>query len=320
MYSPNQQQQFFDQEQSLNGLSAHTSVNAMPMQSYSTSHPTLPAAIARRRQSSFSSVMSPPLSAGPSSSSFDPANSQAWFGTSLDSTGSSFSQNMFGGRDIIVSPSTSTPMDGFGTADDDEAAQRNLQQMFEKRRRRRESHNAVERRRRDNINDKIQELSLLLPEHLLDNPPPGSTNVVTTPGAASGSAAQKAINKGTILKMSVDHIRNLRSDAARYQARIKELETMLEAAKSGEYVDFDTLQLGRTGQTQPNEMNAFPPQYQQHQSYGASAPVPLRSQQQSLNLNDSNRRPQPHQRTGSLQFQQQFGNLHIDANPRGADG
>jgi Helix-loop-helix DNA-binding domain len=210
--------------------------------------------------------------------------------------------------------------------------------MFEKRRRRRESHNAVERRRRDNINDKIQgkqkgenihsprervlisitllELSLLLPEYLLDNPPPGSTNVVTTPGAAS-SSAQKAINKGTILKMSVDHIRTLKTDAARYQARIKELEAMLDAAKSGEYVDFDTLQLGRTGQapTPTNDMNVFPPQYQQHQAYGASAPVPLRSQQQSLNLNDSNRRPQPHQRTGSLQFQQQFGNLHIDANP-----
>lgn len=164
-------------------------------------------------------------------------------------------------------------------------------------------------------------MSLLLPEHLLDNPPPGSTNVVATPGGAS-SSAQKNINKGTILKMSVDHIRNLKSDAARYQARIKELEAMLEAAKNGEFVDFDAIQLGRVGQapTPTNEMNVFPPQYQQHQPYGASAPVPLRSQQQSLNLNDSNRRPQPHQRTGSLQFQQQFGNLQIDANPRGSDG
>src|ERR1700710_1926480 len=111
MYSPSQQQQLFDQDPSLNAVSTHTSVGAMPMQGYS-SIPNHPAAISRRRQSSFSSVMSPPLSAGPTSSSFDPSNAQAWFGTSLDSTGSSFSQSMFGGRDLIVSPSTSTPMEG----------------------------------------------------------------------------------------------------------------------------------------------------------------------------------------------------------------
>jgi hypothetical protein len=123
MYSPNQQQQqLFDQDPSLNGVSTHTSVGAMPMQSYSNS--SHPATIARRRQSSFSSVMSPPLSAGPTSSSFDPNNAQAWLGTSLDSTGSSFSQSMFGGRDLIVSPSTSTPMEGFGAGDDDETTQR----------------------------------------------------------------------------------------------------------------------------------------------------------------------------------------------------
>jgi hypothetical protein len=141
-------------------------------------------------------------------------------------------------------------------------------------------------------------------------------------GGAGNATVQKAINKGTILKMSVDHIRNLKTDAARYQARIKELEAMLEAAKNGEYVDFNALRLGSTAQTSTpsNDMAAFPQQYHQQQPYGTSAPVPLRSQQQSLNLNDSNRRPQPHQRTGSLQFQQQFGNLHIDANPGGADG
>ena len=38
----------------------------------------------------------------------------------------------------------------------------------EKRRRRRESHNAVERRRRDNINERIAELSTLIPESILD--------------------------------------------------------------------------------------------------------------------------------------------------------
>ena len=38
----------------------------------------------------------------------------------------------------------------------------------EKRRKRRESHNAVERRRRDHINEKIAELSSLLPEYAQD--------------------------------------------------------------------------------------------------------------------------------------------------------
>ncbi|KAL8705892.1 MAG: hypothetical protein Q9201_001040 [Fulgogasparrea decipioides] len=38
-----------------------------------------------------------------------------------------------------------------------------------KRRRRRESHNMVERRRRDNINERIQELSHLVPQHRLDD-------------------------------------------------------------------------------------------------------------------------------------------------------
>ncbi|GAA5952223.1 hypothetical protein JCM3765_001912 [Sporobolomyces pararoseus] len=42
----------------------------------------------------------------------------------------------------------------------------------EKRRKRRESHNLVERRRRDNINDRIAELSSLLPESFINAPTP----------------------------------------------------------------------------------------------------------------------------------------------------
>lgn len=38
-----------------------------------------------------------------------------------------------------------------------------------KRRRRRESHNLVERRRRDNINERIQDLSCLVPQHRLED-------------------------------------------------------------------------------------------------------------------------------------------------------
>ncbi|MCJ1475972.1 hypothetical protein MMC13_004636 [Lambiella insularis] len=44
-----------------------------------------------------------------------------------------------------------------------------FQSQEAKRRRRRESHNMVERRRRDNINERIQELSHLVPQHRLED-------------------------------------------------------------------------------------------------------------------------------------------------------
>lgn len=80
-----------------------------------------------------------------------------------------------------------------------------MQQLFDKKRRRRESHNAVERRRRDTINERIFELSTLLPER------DASKN-----------------NKGTILRKSVDHIRLLHDKVNQYQQRVQELENMLE--------------------------------------------------------------------------------------------
>ncbi|KAG8731075.1 hypothetical protein FRC11_005212 [Ceratobasidium sp. 423] len=48
----------------------------------------------------------------------------------------------------------------------EDLAAKQAQLLSEKRRRRRESHNAVERRRRDNINEKISELSTLIPDEL----------------------------------------------------------------------------------------------------------------------------------------------------------
>ncbi|KAF9316425.1 hypothetical protein BG003_002008 [Podila horticola] len=80
--------------------------------------------------------------------------------------------------------------------------------MNEKRRRRRESHNAVERRRRDNINEKIQELSTLLPECYVDS-------------------ANKP-NKGVILRKSVDYIRHLQQLVASQANRNQELEAQLQ--------------------------------------------------------------------------------------------
>ncbi|KAI8929233.1 helix-loop-helix DNA-binding domain-containing protein [Entophlyctis helioformis] len=78
----------------------------------------------------------------------------------------------------------------------------------EKRRRRRESHNAVERRRRDHINEKIQELSNLLPEFAGD--------------------AQNKPNKGVVLRRSVDYIRHMQLFAAKQMERTMELERVLQ--------------------------------------------------------------------------------------------
>ncbi|ORZ13500.1 hypothetical protein BCR42DRAFT_492902 [Absidia repens] len=87
---------------------------------------------------------------------------------------------------------------------DDELQQQHMQQIFEKKRRRRESHNAVERRRRDNINERIFELSTLLPDR---------------------DAIKN--NKGTILRKSVEHIRLLHEQVGKCQNRIQELENMM---------------------------------------------------------------------------------------------
>ncbi|KAL6251205.1 hypothetical protein RBB50_001413 [Rhinocladiella similis] len=117
-----------------------------------------------------------------------------------------------------------------------------------KKRRRRASHNAVERRRRDNINERIQDLSHLVPQHRLDDDkvkkqlqtngplsptlgatsmsPPNANNAATSllAGAAGRRAAstagnitiglpieekEKGPNKGDILNGSVSWTRDL---------------------------------------------------------------------------------------------------------------
>ena len=83
----------------------------------------------------------------------------------------------------------------------------------EKRRKRRESHNAVERRRRDNINEKIQELAMLLPdEWLSDSAKAGSIAGMlsgTVSGSIGGEEDTKEVkaNKGVILRNSVEYIK-----------------------------------------------------------------------------------------------------------------
>ncbi|KAI8150265.1 hypothetical protein BJV82DRAFT_573437 [Fennellomyces sp. T-0311] len=304
MYSPTQQE--FDEQFSQTGLASmgtpHTTVGAVPVRNpRGVFNPSASSSYQlHQRQGSFgaaSIAISPPnnmaaaaaaaAAAGRPISFADP-NAQNWFGTSLDSNGSSFGQSpIFGGRDLIVSPSTSTghldangyPASGAG-GEDDELQQRNLQEMFEKRRRRRESHNAVERRRRDNINERIHEidgrlleLSTLLPDHLLENAPTTSNvmSVSSTQGG-SGAANIKNINKGTILKLSVDHIKELKDTLAQYKDRVDELERLIDAAKRND-------------------------------------------DKVAIKHEEGTPRPR-HERIGSLQFQQQFGKLHIEDSKR----
>lgn len=89
-----------------------------------------------------------------------------------------------------------------------------LEILNEKRRRRRESHNAVERRRRDNINEKIHELSTLIPEHILN------------PNNGEGPVSKP--NKGIILRKSVEYIKHLQALVEKQEAKNKELEEELE--------------------------------------------------------------------------------------------
>jgi len=127
----------------------------------------------------------------------------------------------------------------------------------EKRRKRRESHNAVERRRRDNINEKIQELALLLPEEWLEPPSAGGKNGSggggatafgqgpslagllsgTVSGSALGSGGAAAMmdedskevkaNKGVILRNSVEYIKNLVQLVQVQRTRNQQLESEL---------------------------------------------------------------------------------------------
>ncbi|RKF77667.1 hypothetical protein GcM3_070023 [Golovinomyces cichoracearum] len=122
-----------------------------------------------------------------------------------------------------------------------------LQSQEMKRRRRRESHNLVERRRRDNINERIQELSHLVPIHRLEDEkvrkslqnssalsptlagvfaspsglsPPQATSGLAGPGAKRAAAGNittgipleekdKGPNKGDILNGAVSWTRDL---------------------------------------------------------------------------------------------------------------
>lgn len=133
----------------------------------------------------------------------------------------------------------------------------------------------------------------MLPDHLLESVP-ASSNVMSVATGQNG-ANGKPINKGTILKLSVDYIKELRDEVTNCKGRIKELERMIELAKRGEL-----------------------DQYQQHQlKQEDTSDLHLYTQQQQTLImnssgNNSGGGPRPrHERVGSIQFQQQFGKLHI---------
>ncbi|KAG8729165.1 hypothetical protein FRC12_021218 [Ceratobasidium sp. 428] len=110
----------------------------------------------------------------------------------------------------------------------EDIAQKQAQLLSEKRRRRRESHNAVERRRRDNINEKISELSTLIPECLLSEAPApaGKDDVLGAVDEEGGKEGPKA-NKGMILRKSVDYIKYLQQLVRAQASRNRELESQL---------------------------------------------------------------------------------------------
>lgn len=107
-----------------------------------------------------------------------------------------------------------------------------------------------------------------------------SVNSQAAAGGAGGNA--KAINKGTILKLSVDYIREMQEQVSQYKERMQKLEQLIEAANRGEKIPEDELNAAGT-------------------AAGASA----------INASDKEH-PVRHERVGSFQFQQQFGNLHIE--------
>ena len=102
--------------------------------------------------------------------------------------------------------------------------------LNEKRRRRRESHNAVERRRRDNINEKISELSTLLPDCMLEVAPSASP-AVEAEDDGKDTPAMKA-NKGIILRKSVEYIRCVRATNYHHHINTMQVSTTTRPSAS----------------------------------------------------------------------------------------
>jgi hypothetical protein len=131
-------------------------------------------------------------------------------------------------------------------------------------------------------------------------------SVATGQNGANG----KPINKGTILKLSVDHIKELREEVTNCKGKIKELERLIDLARRDQdpnmqhhlKTEEDNMELYNQQQQQQHMHNLMAQQQHQQQQH-------QQHQQQQQQQNAA--RPPRHERVGSIQFQQQFGKLHI---------
>ncbi|EUC61143.1 retrograde regulation protein [Rhizoctonia solani AG-3 Rhs1AP] len=171
-----------------------------------------------RKRASISSPSPPPTALIPSQN--------AWYipthGSHNDSTSS------FGFASSLAMAGASPKSLGAKVSMAEDLAVKQAQLLSEKRRRRRESHNAVERRRRDNINEKISELSTLIPECLLsENPAAASKDDILGAVDEEGTREGPKANKGMILRKSVDYIKYLQQLVRAQASRNRELESQL---------------------------------------------------------------------------------------------
>ncbi|KTW25795.1 hypothetical protein T552_03408 [Pneumocystis carinii B80] len=90
--------------------------------------------------------------------------------------------------------------------------------LLEKYRKRRENHNAVERRRRDNINEKIQELAALISKN------PFKDKIKLDTDTKDKGYNDFKLNKGEILRQSVNYIQSLQNYINELNSRSKLLE------------------------------------------------------------------------------------------------
>ena len=135
MYSPTQDYKVENDHFNSQGMvgTPHTTVGAVPVTQRNNNNRLFNPSQYHQRQNSFGTAasaitMSPPTHhrGGMAFSASD--SNPNWFGTSMESNGSSFGQSpIFGasGRDLIVSPSTSTShLDGFTGNEEEEGQQR----------------------------------------------------------------------------------------------------------------------------------------------------------------------------------------------------
>lgn len=120
------------------------------------------------------------------------------------------------------------------------------------------------------------------------------------------SANGKPINKGTILKLSVDHIKELREEVTNCKGKIKDLERLIDLARR----DQDPTMQHHL-KTEEDNMELYNQQQQQHMHNLMAQQQHQQQQQQQQQLQQNAARPSRHERVGSIQFQQQFGKLHI---------